>query len=242
MDSCVIWGEEVYKQFGQTVVFNGADWCFGTGLSVLWAPNGMGKSTLIKLSLGILRPNKGRAGLRIDKSRVGLMIDYQDLPSSIRVDRFAVYSSSIRGVKLDWAQFTGILELLGLDASVLKKKIGELSSGMTRKLLVALALTGNPSVVVLDEPFSAMDPYGRIKLSRLINREIRDKVFLVASHVMSLLRPDNVYTIYKGRVVGPVKLPVKEEVTAIAPDKTVHKVPVDLVDDYMSKGYTIIDT
>ena len=87
-----------------------------------------------------------------------------------------------------------------------------------------------------------MDPYGRIMLSRLINRESRNKVFLVASHVMSLLRPDNVYTIYQGKVVEPVKLPVKKEVTAIAPDKTVHRVPIDLVDDYMSKGYTVIDT
>lgn len=212
---CSVWGEKVTKAYPQKVVFEDASWEFRSRLTLLLAPNGSGKTTLLKLSLGLAKPQRGSAGTCVNRAKeLSFLMNFGDPPGWVKVENFLRYILGLRGMKFSREEVTTAIKEVGLDVSYMGRKLGNLSTGELKRVLIASTIVGNPEVVIIDEPFSGLDPHGRLLISKIINEISRDKKVLVATHLVSMLKADEVYTIINRKVQGP--LPPMERPKAIA--------------------------
>ena len=154
--------------------------------------NGAGKTTAMKLILGLLHPTEGSVtlfgnnSLNQDRSRIGSLIEapglYKNCSAYENMKRFSIlYGGSNEDIKT-------LLDLVGL-AKVGKRKAGNFSLGMKQRLGIAIALLGNPDILVLDEPINGLDPAGIKEIRDTIiklNKE-RGVTFLISSHLLDEL-------------------------------------------------------
>jgi ABC-type multidrug transport system ATPase subunit len=236
---CIAWGRGVWKSFGSTIVFADAEFCFRRGMNVLWAPNGSGKSTLIKLLLGILKPDRGVVW--IDRRfKLGVLLeDHVALRGTLLLDLIS-YGVLVKGGGS--LRVGEVVDLVGLRGE-LGKSVGELSAGNSKKALIAQALAGNPELLVLDEPLSNLDPASRIAISSVLN-DLRDRgvSMIIATHILSVLNPDYMYTIANNKILGPHVLRRARRVRAINP-KTGLEEEMDVNDAIKAyhEGWVVLD-
>lgn len=181
--------EGVSLRFGKTRAVDGADLRVAEGESVgLWGANGAGKSSLIRCVLGLLRFT-GRvrvAGLDVHKhgKRSRLLIGYvpqelgfyDDLGVGEAIDLF----SRVKG--LGRPGIAAALAGVGLEGQD-RKRVRELSGGMKQRLALAIALLGDPPVLVLDEVTASLDALGRDEFVSLLGRlRGSGRTMLFASH------------------------------------------------------------
>lgn len=165
------------------------------GVYGLVGPNGSGKSTLIRTILGISRPSSGEvelfgerseAGLRMARRRVGYM---PDAPSSYP-SLSARANIEVRCMEwgLEKPDVDELLDEVGL-AGAGRKRARAFSMGMKRRLDLAVAMLGDPDLLVLDEPVNGLDPTGILEMRELIVRVNRERgvTVLVSSHILSEL-------------------------------------------------------
>ena len=153
--------------------------------------NGAGKTSLMKLLLGLTSPNEGQITLlgrrELDRSRrkIGSLIEapafYKNETALENLKRFALLTPTPE------EEIRGILRLVGLGDTG-RKKAGAFSLGMKQRLGIAIALLGNPELLILDEPINGLDPSG-IKEIRDIILELNGKgvTFLISSHLLDEL-------------------------------------------------------
>ena len=214
---CVIRAEGLSKRFGETIVFEKTSFCVEEGLSVIWAPNASGKTTLIKLALGLLKPDKGVIELGGFK-RLGVAFEEPPAPPHVRAIDVIEAGFLSKGVGPDEAEMLEVARKLGLGREHLGKRLAALSSGTLRKVILAHALVGDPDLVILDEPFAGLDPSSRIGLSTLVNDlAARGRDVVVSTHILSLLEPTAVYTIAGHKVLGPFRVTAKRPIMGIDP-------------------------
>lgn len=160
----------------------------------LLGPNGSGKTTTIKLLLGLLRATGGDAfvfgcdpGDRMVKHRLGY------LPEETYLYRFLNAEETLRFYgrlfALDAAtlrqRIESLIELVGL-GHARRRRLGEYSKGMARRLGLAQALINDPDLVILDEPTSGLDPLGTAEVKDLIcSLKERGKTVLLCSHLLA---------------------------------------------------------
>ena len=157
--------EAVSKSFGSVRALDSVDLELQPGeILALLGPNGAGKSTAVSLMLGLRRPESGRAWLhgrdpRDPEARrsVGVVLQNVGFPTSLRVRETVDF---VRAHYPDAPPTDGVLERLGLAELSDRVALG-LSGGQQRRLAVALALSGNPRTLFLDEPTAGMDATGR---------------------------------------------------------------------------------
>lgn len=153
--------------------------------------NGAGKTTLMKLLLGITAPNSGEIklfggeDLGAARRKIGSLVEtpalYQNETALENLKRFAILApTSDKEIKR-------LLAFVGL-ANTGAKKAGEFSLGMRQRLGLAIALLGNPEMLILDEPINGLDPAG-IKEVRDVILEMNAKgvTFLISSHLLDEL-------------------------------------------------------
>jgi ABC-2 type transport system ATP-binding protein len=176
-------------------------------------PNGAGKTTAVKLLLGLTHPDGGHAtvlgapaGDRQTRRAIGYLPElfrYQSWLTAREVMRFHAHFTTLerdaRG-----AAATAALARVGM-ADRADDRVGTFSKGMQQRLGLAVALLGEPQLVLLDEPTSALDPVGRHDVREII-RELRDAgatVFL-NSHLLSEVEQvcDRVVVLDHGRVIA----------------------------------------
>ncbi len=155
-------------------------------------PNGAGKSTSLRMGLGILAPDSGRALLFggvpnfgvLD--RVGFLPEERGLYRKMSTLAAIVFFGRLKGMSASAARRRGLalLEQFGL-SDVAHKKIKTLSKGMAQKVQIISAVVHNPELVILDEPFSGLDPVNQRTLEDFI-RALADKgtTVLFSTHVM----------------------------------------------------------
>mgnify|MGYP002396079489 CR=1 FL=1 len=160
----------------------------------LLGPNGSGKTTTIKLLLGLLRPSAGDAfvfgrdpGDRQVKHRLGYLPEetylYKFLDATETL-RFYGRLFGLGGRALD-QRIDRLLERVGL-ASARQRRLGEYSKGMARRLGLAQALINDPDLVILDEPTSGLDPIGTAEVKELISElQAAGKTVLLCSHLLA---------------------------------------------------------
>ncbi|MCG7451000.1 ATP-binding cassette domain-containing protein [Corynebacterium kefirresidentii] len=154
--------------------------------------NGAGKSTVMKIILGLLRPDTGTVELEGRPvaggdtsylSHIGSLIEEPSFYPNLTGAENISYLGKLRGVKTNTSH---ILEMVGLSNHG-KRKAGEYSLGMKQRLGIALALVGDPDILLLDEPTNGLDPDGIREIRELILRFSREmgKTVVVSSHILS---------------------------------------------------------
>ena len=159
--------------------------------------NGAGKTTLMRIITGLANASSGRyilSGVASDSSeinkvrrRMGSLIE----SPAIYKNMSAYDNLKIQFINLGMTSFSEIdklLELVELDTTG-RKKAGKFSLGMRQRLGIAIALCGNPDILVLDEPINGLDPQGIIQMREIllkINRE-RHTTILISSHILDEL-------------------------------------------------------
>lgn len=193
MKSTIISCRKLKKNFGKTGVLRGIDLQIPEGSIVgLIGTNGAGKSTLIKCLLGLLRISSGTATVCGDdpwelsantKNKLGYVPQVVKLYSWMRVSQVIEYTGTFYE-NWDRARCDELLELWELDES---KWIKTLSGGQLQRLALILALGHRPSLLILDEPASSLDPVGRRSFLRsLLEMNADDgQTVLFSTHITS---------------------------------------------------------
>jgi len=165
----------------------------GAGAIGYLGPNGSGKTTTLKLLVGLLRPSRGHATLNgidpmVDRKRalwdVGALIESPEPYPTLNVFEALETVGRARGLAsrdVD-REVDRCNELLHLPP--FGERIGWLSKGQRQRVALASALIGDPSVMLLDEPTSGLDPAERVLVRALLNRLKRDHLILMSSHQM----------------------------------------------------------
>ncbi|MCS7107339.1 MAG: ABC transporter ATP-binding protein [Acidilobaceae archaeon] len=178
-------------------------------------PNGAGKTTTIRLLLGFMRPTRGRAivmgvDTREDrlmtkvKAEIGYLAEDFTLPRGLKGKEVLRHFAEIRGVR---SRAEEIFSILPLD---LEKRVEEYSKGMRQILAIALALSHDPDLLILDEPTTGLDPLMRDRLLGFLREEVRrGKTVFFSSHVLGEVQKvaDRVCLIKGGKVVSLEDLP-----------------------------------
>ncbi len=202
------------KQFGEVVALNEADISIPAGITGLLGENGAGKSTAIKLFLGLLRPTTGSVSVLgenpveniVVRGRLGYMPEHDCLPTQVSAAEFLTHMAELSGLPpssartraADTLRHTGLFEER-------YRAIGGYSTGMKQRVKLGQALVHDPAFVFLDEPTAGLDPLGRedmLTLVRKTHREFGISV-LLSSHLMADVERtcDRIIVLQGGRVV-----------------------------------------
>ena len=166
------------KRFGERTVLNGLSFTVPKGTIVgLLGPNGAGKSTAMRVLLGLQRPTGGHArilgreagspGFREATRKVGTIIESPPLyKNASALENLRIRAASI-GVSARDDQLKQILNRVGL-AERAEDPTGSFSLGMRQRAGIGLALVGEPSIVVLDEPTNGLDPEGTVEVRDIV--------------------------------------------------------------------------
>jgi ABC-2 type transport system ATP-binding protein len=204
--------ENVTKTFGDVTALRGLDMEVEEGeVFGFLGPNGAGKSTTINVLLDFVRPTTGTATV--------LGMDAQSQPRAIRQrtgvlpEGFDIYERLTGRQHLDFvaeakdadADPDAILERVGLDPEEGDRKAGGYSTGMKQRLVLGMALIGEPDLLVLDEPSTGLDPNGARRMREIV-REERDRGATVffSSHILGQVEAvcDRVAILQEGEVVA----------------------------------------
>jgi ABC-2 type transport system ATP-binding protein len=195
-DEALIATNQLGHAYGDIVALHHLDFTVPAGRIGLVGANGAGKSTLIKVLLGILDPTEGAAqvlgiGVADDpialRARVGYMPEESCLPLAQTAADFTVYAAELAGIPTKAARqrASDVLTLVGLHEERFRY-LGEFSTGMKQRAMLAQAIVHDPDLVFLDEPTAGLDPEGRAEMLSLIGRlgDFGINV-LVSSHVLT---------------------------------------------------------
>jgi ABC-2 type transport system ATP-binding protein len=212
---------EVSKKFGSFVALDNVSFtvpngkCFG-----FLGQNGAGKTTVLRLLVGLLSPERGEilvAGhsLRTERDQVQRLCGY--LPQRpqfypwLTGEEFVRLSAELVGVPVRQAKSMAnkYLAMVGL-AEFARRRAGKYSGGMLQRLGLAAALIGDPPVLLLDEPVSALDPQGRDEVFALLKQLLKqEKTILLSSHILHDIEQvcDGVVIIHRGQIMAQGLLP-----------------------------------
>ena len=203
------------RRFGRTVALDGVDLTVPEGaIYALVGANGAGKTTMIKLMMNILRPTSGCAEVLGSDStslagkafiRIGYVSENQEMPGWMTVQTMLNYHRAF------YPQWDRALEqqLVRQFDLPLKRKIKQLSRGMRMKAAFVSSLSYHPSLIVLDEPFSGLDPLVRDELIEgLIERAPETTIFL-SSHDLAEIESfsSHVGFLEQGRLIFSEEMP-----------------------------------
>jgi ABC-2 type transport system ATP-binding protein len=156
---------EVVKHYGPVTAVNGLSLRIPAGETVaLLGPNGSGKTTTTSILLGLLRPDRGAAALfgstprhAAASGQVGAMLQDCELMAGVGVGQLLRFVRGLYAEPLDLAALAAALDL----GDLLRRRSDRLSGGQAQRVRFALALGGNPALLVLDEPTAALDVQAR---------------------------------------------------------------------------------
>jgi len=182
------------KRFGDRRVVDGVDIAVPTGaIYGVLGPNGAGKTTTLRMLLGIIEPDEGsrtllgHANPREASDQIGYLPEERGLYPAMNAREAIAFMGALRG--LDWKEgrkrADELMEAAGLGHAV-DEKIRKLSKGMAQLVQLLGSVVHKPDLLVLDEPFSGLDPVNQERLEKLILAE-RDRgaTILFSTHIMS---------------------------------------------------------
>jgi len=203
------------KAFGPVLAVNAINLDVPTGsMYGFVGPNGAGKTTALSMATGLLTPDAGAvylggidlwANLVASKARIGVLPDGLRLFDRLSGAELLTYTGLLRGMDRATVVARGgqILDALGLAADA-SKLVADYSAGMTKKIALACAVIAAPDLLVLDEPFEAIDPVS----AQSIQTMLRDftaagGTVILSSHVMATVQAlcDHVAIIAQGHIL-----------------------------------------
>lgn len=202
--------EQIDKTYGSfRAVDNLSFEVFNGEIFAMLGPNGAGKSTTIRMILDIIKPDRGSIrvlGGPINdqiKDRIGYLPEERGLYRNVKVIEMMTYLGQLKGMSRRAAQQRAmtLLERLEL-AEHAKKKVSELSKGMQQKVQFAVTVIHQPALIIIDEPFSGLDPVNTLVVQDLI-RDLRAQgtAVIMSTHQMHQVEEmcDRLLMINKGK-------------------------------------------
>jgi ABC-2 type transport system ATP-binding protein len=150
----------------------------------LVGPNGAGKTTLLGMLTGLRRPDAGSIDLAVDRHRVALVPDVPEFEGWLTAAEVVSLAGTLVGATPSPARIADELRRVGL-ADAADRRVGGFSRGMTQRLALAAANVGDPELVLLDEPSSALDPAGRAAVLDLIAAWSERATVMLSSHILA---------------------------------------------------------
>jgi heme exporter protein A len=178
----VISAHGLEKRYGRHRVLEGISFDLDRGgFLVVKGANGSGKTTLLRILAGLVAPTRGLIEVEVDRSRIGLLahepLVYRELTALENLDLFGrLYRIPERRERIGM-----LLERFGL-WDVRNERVGSYSRGMTQRLALCRTLLHQPELLVLDEPFSALDDAGIALLDREIDDLVGRRTVVVSTH------------------------------------------------------------
>jgi ABC-2 type transport system ATP-binding protein len=200
----------VTKRFGTHVAVDNLDLVVPTGTVYGFiGPNGSGKTTTLRMLLRIFYPDSGRVCVlgrehsNAADDRVGYLPEERGLYKKMKVRDLLHFYAALKGIRDSRGEVMAWLERLGL-GSWADKRVDTLSKGMAQKVQFISAVIARPELVILDEPFSGLDPVNMEVLKDAI-LELRKTgaTVIFSTHDMDVAERlcDTIFMIYKGRKV-----------------------------------------
>lgn len=213
--------KELTKKYGSFTALDNVNLALDTGVYGILGANGAGKSTLLNLITDniprttgeILYQGKDILSLGADfRKLVGYTPQLQGMYEEFTAGQFMRYIGALKGMKSKPCkeQTQELLSLVGLDKHS-HKKLGTFSGGMRQRILLAAAMLDNPQILILDEPTAGLDPEERIRLRNHIAEISKDRIVLLATHVVSDIEciAEKVILMKRGQVIhfaSPIQL------------------------------------
>jgi ABC-2 type transport system ATP-binding protein len=177
-------------------------------------PNGAGKSTTMKIATGFIPPSQGTVeveGIDVTKDAIGVrkqigyLAEHNPLYLDMYVHEYLAFIGelhSLKGKKLK-ERVSEMISLCGLTVEQ-NKKIGTLSKGYRQRVGLAQALIHDPSVLILDEPTTGLDPNQLVEIRHLIKEISKDKTVILSTHIMQEVKAlcNRVIIINAGSIVA----------------------------------------
>ncbi|GIG20211.1 ABC transporter ATP-binding protein [Cellulomonas chitinilytica] len=205
----------VAKRYRGTTALDGVDLSFGPGITGLLGPNGAGKTTLLRIAATVLAPDAGDVrllgrtlrsteALHDVRCRLGYLPQEMGFPRTFTGFGFVDYMAVLK----EWTQraprhdeVRRVLALVDLDG-LATKRVRTLSGGQRRRLALAQALLGEPSLLLLDEPTTGVDPEQRVALRQVLSRAGERSTVLLSTHQTEDVEAlcDRVVVLDRGRV------------------------------------------
>ena len=206
----------IRKSFGDREVLHGIDFHVESGKALgLLGRNGAGKTTTIRILMDVFHANSGEIlldgkGFVPSKHRIGYLPEERGLyPKRTVIDQM-IYLACLRGMNPREAKASAKKWLARLEVDEYEtRKLETLSKGNQQKVQLAATLVSNPEIVILDEPFSGLDPVNSQILKDVVNELIKDDILVIfSSHQMSYVEEfcDEIAIINQGQVVLVGKL------------------------------------
>ncbi|MUV57771.1 ABC transporter ATP-binding protein [Halogeometricum sp. CBA1124] len=207
-------------------------------------PNGAGKSTTIGLLLDYLRPTSGTVRV-LGNDPQNDVVELHDR-TGVLPDRFGLYEDRTARQHVAFVAETkrvnddpeALLERVGLGDAV-DDDAGDFSSGMEQRLALAMALVGEPELLVLDEPFSGLDPHGVRRVREIVHEENeRGATVFFSSHVLGQVELvcDRIGVLHEGQLVAEGTLAELRDRAAVPDGATIEDVFVELTDARVEDG------
>ncbi len=189
----VIEARGLAKRFGRFQALRDVSFTIPGGrVAGFLGPNGAGKTTTLKILVGLLRRDGGEAlvfgmdpwsqGVEV-RERMGVLHERPLYPRGARVSTILRYAARLRGY--DYGEAVRIAKIVGIEG-LLSYPVASLSRGFLQRLGIALALLGDPELLLLDEPTANLDPLTRMSLLSLLDvlhREL-DLTIVISSHIL----------------------------------------------------------
>ena len=220
VEKSVIVVNNITKKFGNFTALDNLSLTINENTCVgFLGPNGAGKTTLIKILTGLIRPNIGTVQIngtdveknhRVALSQIGAIVETPEFYSYMTPHDILSYFGSMRGIpkKVLGEKIDNVLKTVRLEEWN-RKKIGKFSKGMKQRLALASALIHDPSILILDEPTTGLDPRGAVEMREIIKSlKNSGKTIFLSSHMLNEVQEvcDEIALVDKGKLVRHIKI------------------------------------
>ena len=206
--------DSLTKKYGRFCALDSVSQSFKPGIYGLLGPNGAGKSTMMNIIAGVLPATSGEVTLD-GRNIISMGKDYRKIfgfmpqttgfYSNFTGRKFLKYIAALKGMKGKAAVNERIEEMLRMVnlSEYADKRIGGYSGGMRQRLGIAQALINDPKIIIFDEPTAGLDPKERIRFKNLVSEMAKDKIIILATHIVSDVESiaDSIIILNEGRVI-----------------------------------------
>lgn len=202
---------DLKKKFQGKEVIKGINFQLNEGkCTALIGPNGSGKTTILRMLSGIMRPTEGTISFTAAKkgedirNLIGYLPQFPVFYNWMSGREFLEYVGKLAGLNKTEAKNRSkeLLEIAGISEHQ-NQRIGKYSGGMRQRLGIAQAIIHSPKLLLLDEPVSALDPFGRREVLELLEEMKKDRTILFSTHILNDAEEvsDEILFLHNGKIV-----------------------------------------
>jgi ABC-2 type transport system ATP-binding protein len=207
--------QDLHKSYGAHVALRGIDFQVDHGEVVgFLGPNGAGKTTTMRILTGFMAPSAGQTSIEghdvvgqpiLARQSIGYLPENAPIYPDMQVHAYLDYMGRIR--KLGQAERARAIERVAVQCGIssrMGQKVEHLSKGYRQRVGLAQAMLHDPSILILDEPTTGLDPNQIVEIRNLIRNIGRRKTVLLSTHILSEVQAtcDRVLIIHNGRIVA----------------------------------------